>query len=80
MVGSFPEKLNNVVGDEMIVLLSFKPHNKKFRTSSIAVVQFSKDPDILNRFTYTEKLVISYMLNLQVYFKPMIDVSVFINI
>lgn len=60
MVGSFPLDLSKIIGVEMVVLLRVKKYNKDHPNSSIAVLQYSKDPDILQKSTYTK--VISYML------------------
>ena len=64
MVGSFPLDLSEVIDVEMIVLLRFKPYNKDHPHSSIAVVQYSRDPDILEKFCYTKVMTygkISYL-------------------
>ena len=65
MVGSFPLDLSQVIDVKMIVLLRFKPYNKDHPHSSIAVVQYSKDPDILEKFCYTK--VMTY--NIKCYLK-----------
>ena len=64
MVGSFPLELSQVIGVPMVVLLRFKPHSKEHPHSSIVVVQYSKDPHILEQFTYT-KVYISMCFSLQ---------------
>lgn len=61
-VGSFPKDLSQVVGVEMVVLLRFRDHNKKFPNSSIAVVQYSKDADVLERFSYTKVILRSLII------------------
>ena len=57
MVGSFPLELSQVIDVPMVVLLRFNQYNKEHPHSSIAVVQFSKDPNILEQFTYTKVLI-----------------------
>lgn len=59
MVGSSPKRLSKMVGTEMVVLLRVKPYNKDFPNSSIAVVQFSKVPQLLSMFTYTNNKVVT---------------------
>ena len=67
MVGSFPLDLSQVIDVKMIVLLRFKPYNKDHPHSSIAVVQYYKDPDVLEKFTYTEVMTHNFKCYLKVY-------------
>ena len=52
MVGSFPLELSKVIGMDMILLLRVKEYNQSLPNSSIAVIQYSVDLDLIQAFEY----------------------------